>query len=513
MSSTTSEARQPTLIPHPQSIIRKKGYFPLKGPFRIACPEEFKDAAMVLAQALEPYGLVDWDEDPSSSGEKSLIEFKQYAGTEDESYKLTVKEASILIEGGRQGLFYGIATLRQLLLQPLEKDGVPALSRMLVADKPRYSWRGVLLDCSRHFMSKKTVLRYLDYLALFKLNRFHWHLTDDQGWRLESSQFPKLTEVGAWRGPPNERYGGYYTGDDIREVVSYAAARGIVVIPEIDIPGHSTALIAAYPELGCGEGPVEVETGWGIKDRNLNPGKEETFEFLESLLNEVMDLFPSPWIHLGADECRKEPWKNSESCRKRIQDEGLADERELQTYFLNRILRILEKKDRGGIGWDEVLEGGLPRNIIVQSWQDHKFTTEAARMGARVIASPVTWCYLNHSAECLDLARIHSFEPCPENLEPQFQANILGGECALWSEFITESSLDHLAFPRILAMTEALWKPGGSASSFDHFRHRLRRFYPILDQLGIQYGPAFANSDPFYRAFGRIADFPGITDA
>lgn len=203
----------------------------------------------------------------------------------------------------------------------------------------------------------------------------------------------------------------------------------------------------------------------------------------------------------------KGPWQQSGNCQRRIREEGLRDENELQTWFLNRALKILKNHNRIGIGWDEVLEGGLPENILVQSWQDHRFTAEAARLGAQVIASPLPWCYLNYSTEFIDLARAHSFSPCPPQLEPEFQKNILGGECALWSEFIDEDTLEHLAFPRMLAIAEALWRPGGEAASFDHFQRRLMRFYPILDRLGIDYGPGFHSSHPGYRPFGRRADF------
>ena len=344
------------------------------------------------------------------------------------------------------------------------------------------------------------------------MNRFHWHLTDDQGWRLEIKKYPRLTEVGAWRGKPQARYGGYYTQEEVRQVVAYATERGVEVIPEIDIPGHSTAIVAAYPEVGCNPEPVEVETEWGIMKVNLNPGKEVTFEFLEGVFAEVVDLFPSKWIHLGADECQKEPWKESPECQKRIADEGLQDERELQTWFLNRVLKILEKHGRIGIGWDEVLEGGLPENIIVQSWQNHEFTAEAARLGAQVIATPVPWCYINYATSCLDVARVHSFNPLPEALEPEFQGQILGGECTLWTEFITENIIDYLAFPRLIATAEALWKPEGRPGTYNHFESRLERFYPILESLGVNYGPGKFLQDPHHAVYGRVRDFHPLCD-
>lgn len=264
---------------------------PLRGPFSFAVAEEHQTAAGVLAAALEPWGKIQWgDQIKRDSG--ILFNMRHSEELEPQAYRISISEGGVNLSAGSEGLYHGISTLRQLLLQPLETEKGPALPCLEIADQPRYPWRGVLLDSSRHYFRKSTVLRFIDHLALFKFNRFHWHLTDDQGWRLESKTFPLLTEVGAWRGPPHARYGGFYTQEEVREVVAYAHARGIAVVPEIDIPGHATAMIAAYPHLGCSGKPVDVETGWGIKEQNLDPGKEETFDFLEQLFAEVAGLFP-----------------------------------------------------------------------------------------------------------------------------------------------------------------------------------------------------------------------------
>lgn len=500
---------RPALIPHPQNWETTEDFFPLRGPFILDLPAELEFTAPLITEALAPFGETEISVSTSKAQPSLTLELEE--GEDEESYKLKICREQIRICGPRSGILHGIATLRQLLLQ-VSDPGSPSLRGAVIRDYPKYPWRGLLLDCSRHFFSLEKVLQYIDLLSLLKMNRFHWHLTDDQGWRLEIKQYPKLTEVGAWRGKPHAKYGGYYTQEEVRAVVAYAAERGVEVIPEIDIPGHSTAIVAAYPELGCDSKPVEVETEWGIMTVNLNPGKEETFTFLEGVFEEVAELFPSKWIHLGADECQKEPWQASEACRKRIAEEGLKDERELQTWFINRVLKILDKHNRVGIGWDEVLEGGLPENIIVQSWQNHAFTAEAARLGAQVIATPVPWCYINYATSCLDLARVHSFNPLPDELEPEFQEQILGGECTLWTEFITENVVDYLAFPRLLATAEALWKPEGRPASYDHFESRVERFYPMLSSLGIKYGPAKSLQDPHHAVYGRVRDFHPMSD-
>ena len=498
---------RPVLIPYPDHWQLREDVFFLEGPFNLHAEPSLEPVADVLEEALRTFGEVHHNEGPGQAV-RLLLEPHQ----KPEGYTLRISAEGIELKGCREGIARGIATLRQLLFQPLQHDGRPALPGSEIIDAPKYEWRGVLLDCSRHFFSVEKTLQYIDLLSLFKMNRFHWHLTDDQGWRIEIQKYPKLTEIGAWRGKEHARYGGYYTGDEIRKVVAYAAARGIEVVPEIDIPGHSTAIVAAYPEYGCGEDKVEVDTTWGIKTVNLNPGLDETFTFLEGLFEEVAELFPSKCIHVGADECTKEPWQQNAACQKRIADEGLQDEKELQTWFLNRVLDILKKHDRIGVGWDEVMEGGLPENIIVQSWRDHQFTADAARQGASVIATPAPWCYLNFGADTISLARAHSFNPMPGDLEPELHDRILGGECTFWSEFITENMIDYLAFPRMLATAEALWKPSGRPATYDHFEARVRMFYPVLEALDLNYGPAYALQEPHHRVLGRKRDFHPIVD-
>ena len=419
----------------------------------------------------------------------------------DEGYQLQIDPQQIVVRApNSRGLFYGIQTLRQLGGWGLDRRSVDHKSLSIpcvrVQDKPRYRWRGMLLDCCRHFMTKEFVKRYIDLLAYHKMNVLHWHLTEDQGWRIEIKKYPKLTEVGAWRGSGDDVTGGFYTQDDVREIVAYAASRHITVVPEIEMPGHSLAALAAYPELSCTGGPFSVGTRWGVYPDVYCAGNDQTFEFLQDVLSEVIELFPSPFVHIGGDECPKDRWKTCAKCQSRISEEGLADEHELQSYFVRRIERFLGGKGRRLIGWDEILEGGLAPNATVQSWRGMDGAIAAARAGHDVISSPTSHCYLDYAQwrspteplqmGYIDLEKVYSFEPTPAQLSPDQAAHVLGAEGNLWSEHAPQARVDHQVFPRLCALAEVTWSPP-NVRDWSDFRGRMKTHYRRLDALGVTY--------------------------
>jgi hexosaminidase len=387
-------------------------------------------------------------------------------------------------------LFYGIQTLRQLL------SGTAPVPCAEIEDKPRFGWRGMLLDCGRHFMSLALVKRYIDLLAYHKMNVFHWHLTEDQGWRLEIKRYPRLTEVGAWRTQNGKKYGGFYTQEQVKEVVAYAKTRYVTVVPEVEMPGHSVAVLAAYPEYSCTGRPIAVETHWGVFNDVLCPGKETTFEFVQNILDEVCALFPSTYIHIGGDECPKYYWKTCPNCQARIKAEGLKDENELQGYFTRRIDEYMLSKGRHIIGWDEILEGGVSKTAVVQSWRGLAGAVAAAKQGNAVISSPWdgTYFYCPQVAEEVrinyrtlnSLEKAYAFEPVPPEITPRQASLIMGGECCMWAEYTQEFEVDPQMFPRLSAFAEAIWSPAG-AKNFADFSTRLGKHWSRLDALGVDY--------------------------
>lgn len=416
----------------------------------------------------------------------------QHLGTE--GYRLSVTPDAVTIAAlSPAGIFYGIQTLRQLLPPEIEKpESVTGIAWTIpclqIEDAPAYQWRGLLLDCSRHFMTKEFVKRYIDLLAYLKMNTLHWHLTDDQGWRIEIKKYPKLTEIGAWRtGADGQPYGGFYTQDDIREIVAYADSRFVNIVPEIEMPGHAAAALAAYPQYSCTGGPFEVGTLWGVYQDVYCPGNEETFEFLQDILDEVIELFPGKYIHIGGDECPEDRWQSHDLCQKRIRDEGLKDVHELQSYFIKRIDGYLKSRNRSMIGWDEIMEGGLAPDATVQVWRNMDFAAEAVRAGHDVIASPTSHAYFDYPADVTSLRQVYSFDPASETLDEKATAHILGGECNIWSERAPQNKVDSKVFPRILAMSEVLWTNKNNRE-FDDFHRRVRNHYKRLDYLGVDYG-------------------------
>ena len=421
----------------------------------------------------------------SSSEDNALILVLDDQFTE-EQYSVVVDNTQILIKGGSpKGILHGFQTIRQLLITQTQPFVVPA---MAINDQPRFPWRGFQLDCSRHFMEKDFVKRYIDLLALYKMNVFHWHLTEDQGWRIEVKKYPKLTSVGAWRDDgKGGKYGGFYTQEDIKEVVQYATERGITVVPEIEMPGHSVAALAAYPELSYTGGPFEVETDWGVFKDIYCAGNEDTFTFLEDVLTEVMALFPSKYIHIGGDEAPKFRWEACEKCQKRIKDEGLHDEHELQSYFIKRIEKFLNANGRQIIGWDEILEGGLAPGATVQSWRGFEGAVAAVKSGHKAIVSPTSHAYFDYSVDDISLEKVYSFEPVPEDLTEEEASLIMGGECNMWTERAPQHLVDSKVFPRILAMSEVLWSDT-TGRNYNEFNDSVQKQYSILNELGVTYG-------------------------
>jgi len=439
----------------------------------------------------------------------------------DEGYTLSVTKKNILIRARKgQGLFYGIQTLFQLLPPSIEshsdgRNAVFAVKSVEITDMPRYPYRGMHLDVGRHFFPVETIKTYLDIMAMYKMNTFHWHLTDDQGWRIEIKKYPELTKIGAIRkgtqiGRTDEQdgvpYGGFYTQEEIREIVRYAASKYITVIPEIDMPGHMVAALAAYPQLSCTGGPFEVRTQWGVADDILCAGNEDVFDFVQNVLLEVMDLFPSKYIHIGGDEAPKARWQACPKCQARMKEEGLNNEMELQSYFTKRIERFLNSKGRKLIGWDEILEGGLAPEATVMSWRGIQGGIDAARQNHDVIMTPVDYCYLDYyqadpATEPLaiggytTLKTVYSFEPTPPVLNAEQAKHILGPQGNLWTEYIaTPEYLMYMAFPRGIAIAEIGWSQKADRN-WDDFSRRLQNQLDRFDIMGINYSKGSFKTD------------------
>jgi hexosaminidase len=441
-----------------------------------------------------------------------------------EGYELEIDPAGIRIRAPHPaGVFYGIQSLRLLLPAEIEERRilsglswqVPCLS---IRDVPRFPWRGFMLDEGRHFHGKSVILQILDVMALHKLNVFHWHLTEDQGWRIEIRRYPRLTQIGSHR-PGTSRsmsarkhdsvpHAGFYTQNDIREIVAYAAARQILIVPEIEVPGHSLAALAAHPELSCTGGPFATATHFGIFPDIYCAGKEATFEFLQNVLDEILELFPSPWIHIGGDEAPKSRWKNCPDCQARIATEGLADEDALQAYMTNRVARYLEGRGRTVIGWNQILLPGLLDGAVAQYWVGGwKQVLRAIREdGRRVIMSSYLDTYLDHGYSLMPLSRAYRYEPVPAGLSVREQACILGLEFPLWGEWLPDRErLHYQAFPRLFALAETGWTPV-ERKNWPDFGQRVEDLLPRLDRLGIRYAPLSTAEPPRWkRIFGLFS--------
>jgi hexosaminidase len=433
-----------------------------------------------------------------------------------EGYTLRVQPGQVVLAARQPaGLYLGTQTIRQLL--PAQRTAGASLPAVEVADQPRYQWRGMHLDVSRHFFPVEFVKQYIDYLALHKLNTFHWHLTDDQGWRIEIKKYPKLTSVGGYRDGTlighygakvpeydNVRYGGFYTQEQVKEVVKYAQDRYITVVPEIEMPGHALAALTAYPELSCTGGPFKVGQTWGVYDDIFCAGNDQTFAFLQDVLTEVMPLFPSKIVHIGGDEAPKTRWKTCPKCQARIKAEHLKGEHELQSYFVQRMEKFVNSKGKTIMGWDEILEGGLAPNAAVMSWRGMEGGTAAAKQKHQVVMTPGEFVYFDHAqgdpaleplniGGYLPLAKVYSFEPTPPELTADEKKYILGAQANLWTEYIpTTQYAEYMVLPRMAALAEVLWTPA-RLKNWESFKVRMQPQYQRYAALGANYAKSAFN--------------------
>jgi len=506
------ETAHPHIIPEPQSISIKDGYFTLSSKSTIRVSEQLAPLLQYLKTVL-----------PIKQAAKNKIgdiNLKTDASIADkygkEAYKMSVTPKSIEIAGASPtGVFYGIQTLLQLLPPTIITEKIPkegyTIPSMTIIDYPRFSWRGLLIDSGRHFVPVKELKKMLDAMALLKMNTLHWHLTEDQGWRIEIKKYPRLTQIASIRTESPQHgnrkkgdgtpYGPYfYTQKQIKEIVAYAKHKFINIVPEIEMPGHSVAALAAYPELGCTGGPYKVRTSWGIEPDIYCAGNEKTYTFLEDVLTEVMQLFPSKFIHIGGDEAPKTRWNKCPKCQAKIKKEGLKNSHELQSYFIMHFVKFLADHGRHLVGWDEILEGGLPKGAVVMSWRGERGGIKAAKMNHDVIMTPGGYCYLDHYESkkagepeaiggLLPLSKVYSYNPIPSALRGESRKHILGLQGNLWSEYIwTPQDLEYKAFPRACAIAEVGWTIPEN-KNYNRFLSNLNFFLKRLKSKGINYRP------------------------
>ena len=512
-----------SIIPAPVKAEAHAGQFQLTAASRIAADRGFKTEARWLAARLRPatgFALKTRSATSKiSAGDIVLTASEAAAALGPEGYELSVTPSNVIVRAATSaGVFYGEQSLLQLL-PPEICSARPApevawtISCVEISDSPRFAWRGFMLDVSRHFFTKLEVEQVLDLMALYKLNTFHWHLVDDQGWRIEIKKYPKLTEVGAWRDgvgfglasnsttayDKSGRYGGFYTQRDIREVVAYAAARHITVIPEIEMPGHSSAALKAYPQFACANAEIAMPENGGVFNGVYCAGNDATFVFLADILSEVTPLFPGKYIHIGGDEVDKSNWRKCDDCQARIKTENLKGEHELQAYFIRRIEKIVNAHGKNLIGWSEIREGGLAPSAALMDWIGGG--AESAASGHDVVMSPTKYCYFDYYQSTnpvaepkaiggyLPLKMVYQFEPLPENLAPEFHARVLGGQANLWTEYIPNfRQVEYMMFPRLNALSEVDWSPK-AARDWDDFQARAALNEKRLDALGVNYRP------------------------
>lgn len=515
------------IIPRPMQLEPLPGQFVLTPEVRIGIPpgadEDVRFAGRVLREAvlsatglelalLEETADANGGASSAPAGGILLTTSDAPAGLGNEGYELTVAPGGVLLRAASgRGLFYGVQTLRQLLSPP---PAAPALPALRVTDRPRYAWRGFMLDCSRHFMDKAFVRRVLDLMAFHKLNVFHWHLIDNNGWRMEVASYPKLIETGAWRGPVGDRYGGYYTKDDIREIVACAAERHITVVPEFEMPGHSDAALACYPELTCSgepwrfpEGPLpDDHLQWFARSgrRPFCAGRDEVFAFHEAVFDEALELFPSPVWHVGGDERPQGVWETCPRCQARMKAEGLRDEHDLQNWFMRRIAEILARKGKRVISWAVTRTDpynpsdmdDLGHGAMVQNWHDG--AAFAARQGWDTVNSNNLFVYFDYPElpeqrdekpdwmPMLGLETVYAFNPTPEGLSPEEARHIVGTEACLWTEQVPQEEVDIHIFPRLLAVAETAWTPQEKRDYADFLR-RLAPHQARLEAMGVRF--------------------------
>ena len=504
------------VVPLPQSIVMQKGEpFVLNSQVQILAAEGLQREAQFLQQYIKEVSDIDLAiADKRQKKTTYIVLSVSPKVTNPEGYVLTVSEKGITIEGGSSaGVFYGIQTLRK----SIASRQIPAA---VVTDAPRFVWRGMHLDCSRHFFSVDFVKKFIDLLALHNMNRFHWHLTDDQGWRIEIKKWPKLISIGSQRsgtiigtnsdiddGIP---YGGYYTQDEAREIVAYAAERHITVIPEIDMPGHMLAALASYPELGCTGGPYQVGHYWGVYKDVLCVSNERVYQFVEDVLTEIMDIFPSEVIHIGGDETPTEKWLQCPKCQA-LQKQLPASQQSaedfepltsklspLQAHFTKRVFDFLTSKGRRALGWDEILDGS-PQDAMIMSWRGTEPGAKAAETGHDVVMTPTTFCYFDYQqvedtqfepSRCggfIPIEKVYSLDPAPDSLSITAREHILGAQANLWTEYMTnEAMVEYQALPRMSALSEVQWTQP-ERKNYEAFKERLTRLTAFFELYHYQY--------------------------
>ncbi len=517
------------IVPAPLSISEGEGCFTLKGS-RVICDATLDGKTQ---KAVKKFA----DVLSTTSGRKCRfsiasavsagrgISFAPDSSLGAEAYRITVSRKSVLVEASaREGFLYAIQTLKQML--PVAVYGTEAAKKedwtlpcCTIDDSPRYRYRSLLLDCGRHFFSVEDIFRYLDIMAVYKCNHFHWHLTEDQGWRLEIKKYPRLTEIGAWRSgtqigkdrssSDGVRYGGFYTQEQVRQVIAYADELGITVVPEVDIPGHTQALLAAYPEFGseCSEPlPYEVMTHWGVSKQVLNVGKDETLAFIKDIFDEVIDLFPGEYICLGGDECRKDEWKLDPFCQEKIRqlgfvsDDSTSAEQHLQNYFVAEVMKHITARGRKVLGADELMDGGhIEEGMTIMSWRGTKRGVAAAKRGIDVLMQPTTYCYLDYYqledrnvqplaiGNYLPLSKVYSFDPdC--GLDPDAVSHIIGVQMEMWTEYVaTPEHIEYMMFPRVFALSEVQWT-ALERKDYERFLQSVEGHQiKILEKMGYNY--------------------------
>ena len=503
---------KPAILPIPISQNSTEGVFTLNSNTQLVFETDFKQVAEFLKSYLENGSTIKLKATESAH---KISFVKDEKITNKEGYELTVTTTGVTISANSPtGAFYGVQSLRQLIPVQFENGSYEGtevvIQNIEIKDAPQFKYRGMHLDVGRHFFSVDFIKKYIDMMSMLKMNTFHWHLTEDQGWRIEIKKYPKLNETAAYRKETlighysdqpqkydGKKYGGYYTQEQVKDIVKYASDRQVTVIPEIEMPGHSVAAISAYPELGCTGKQIDVATKWGVFD-DIYCSKESTFKFLEDVLDEVMELFPSKYIHIGGDEAPKTNWKTCENCQRLIKKEGLKDEHGLQSYFITRMEKYINSKGKQIIGWDEILEGGLAPNATVMSWRGLEGAVTAAKQHHDVILTPGSHCYFDHYQSTnenepvaiggfLPLEKVYSFNPIPEELTKEESKYVLGAQGNVWTEYMqTEDNVEYMMFPRIVALSEVVWsKPENK--DYESFKSRLIQYQKRLDMLDVNY--------------------------
>jgi len=515
-----------TLVPQPSSVVERDGCFKLSAATAFSVSEELKKIANSFLWQINKSTGFQYSVKNGTQGDVQFLLDESLDGLGDEGYQLEVTPKSVVLKAfSPAGIFYGTRTLLQLLPVDILRDAevsdvaweIPCVS---ITDQPRFGWRGMMLDCCRHFMPKEFVKKFIDLLAFYKMNRFHWHLTEDQGWRIEIKKYPKLTEIGSYRSETvvdktwlteNPVYDGkpewgFYTQEDVKEIVAYASERFVTVVPEIEMPGHCQAALAAYPELGNSGKKLSVLPQWGINEDVFNV-EDSTIEFLKNVLSEVIGLFPSEFIHIGGDECPKDQWRVSETAQAKMKKLSLQNEDELQSWFIRQMDQYLTEKGRRLVGWDEILEGGLAANATVMSWRGEEGGVAAAKAGHDVVMAPHQYVYFDHNQHqvqvdsevriggLITLKDVYAYEPIPAGMSEEEAQHVLGAQGQIWTEYMKNGKeVEWMAFPRMLALSEVLWSPKDK-KDYPEFSERYPHLLKQLDLMDVNYYRLFEIAD------------------